>query len=49
MTREKKTPLIRLAKRDGMEAWKIWCIRVGSILAALLLGMALVGTNPVTA
>ena len=52
MTHEKKTPLIRLAKRDGMEAWKIWCIRVGSILAALLLGalvMALVGTNPVTA
>ena len=23
MTHEKKTPLIRLAKRDGMEAWKI--------------------------
>ena len=49
---ETKTPFIRLAKRDAMEPWKIWCIRVGSILAALLLGalvMALVGTNPVTA
>ena len=38
MNHETKTPLLRLTKRDGMEAWKIWCIRVGSILAALLLG-----------
>ena len=52
MSREKKTPLLRLAKRDGMEGWKVWCIRAGSILFALLLGalvMALAGANPVTA
>ena len=52
MNHEKKIPLIRLAKRDGMEGWKVWCIRAGSIVVALLLGalvMALVGTNPVTA
>ena len=35
---ETKTPLIRLAKRGMMEPWKAWCIRVGSILVALLLG-----------
>ena len=35
---ETKTPLIRLAKRGVMEPWKAWCIRVGSILVALLLG-----------
>ncbi len=52
MNHEKKTPLIRLAKRDGMEGWKVWCIRAGSILFALLLGalvMGLAGANPVTA
>ena len=52
MNHEKKIPLIRLAKRDGMESWKIWCIRCGSILFALLLGalvMGLAGANPVTA
>ena len=52
MNHEQKIPLIRLAKRDGMEGWKVWCIRCGSILFALLLGalvMALVGANPVTA
>lgn len=49
---ETKVPLIRLAKREGMEAWKVWCIRVGSILLALLLGalvMVLVGVNPIGA
>ena len=35
---ETKTPLIRLAKRGVVEPWKAWCIRVGSILVALLLG-----------
>ena len=52
MNHEKKIPLIRLAKRDGMEVWKVWCIRCGSILFALLLGalvMGLAGANPVTA
>ena len=52
MKQEMKTPLIRLAKRDAMEPWKVWCIRVGSIFLALLLGglvIALVGTNPLEA
>ncbi|MEI3090269.1 MAG: hypothetical protein V8T01_10090 [Oscillospiraceae bacterium] len=35
---ETKAPLIRLAKRGVMEPWKASCIRVGSILVALLLG-----------
>lgn len=53
MNHEKKIPLIRLAKRDGMEGWKVWCIRMGSIVLALLLGalvMGLVnGVDPITA
>ena len=52
MNHERRTPLIRLAKRDGMEGWKVWCIRFGSIVFALLLGalvMGLVGANPLTA
>ena len=35
-----------------MEGWKVWCIRLGSILLALALGalvMGLVGANPFTA
>ena len=35
---EQKTPLIRLAKRDAMDSWKMWCIRIGSMLVALALG-----------
>ena len=49
---ETKTPFIRLAKRDAMESWKIWCIRLGSILFALVLGalvISITGVNPVTA
>ncbi len=52
MNHEKKVPLIRLAKREAMEPWKVWCIRIGSILLALVLGglvMALIGVNPVSA
>ncbi len=53
MDHEKKVPLIRLAKRDGMEGWKVWCIRAGSIVLALVLGalvMGLVnGVDPITA
>ena len=53
MNHETKTPLIRLAKREGMEGWKVWCIRAGSIVLALLLGalvMGLInGVDPVTA
>lgn len=52
MSNENRTPLIRLAKRTGMDARKIWLIRVGSILVALLLGcipMMLTGNNPISA
>ena len=44
-----KTPLIRLAKREGMDKRTVWAIRVGSILLALLLGalvIAISGVNP---
>ena len=48
----KKMPLIRLAKRDGMDPQKVWAIRLGSILVALLLGslaILITGNNPFTA
>ena len=38
MHNENKVPLIRLAKRNMMEPWKVWCIRLASIVLALLLG-----------
>ena len=47
-----KTPLLRLAKREGMEPWKVWCIRAGSILLALVLGalvIGITGANPFAA
>ena len=47
-----KEPLIRLAKRDSMPSWKIWCIRIGSIILALLLGALIIGAigvNPLQA
>ena len=49
---EKKMPLIRLAKRDSMDPRKVWTIRLGSILIALLLGSLVIlitGNNPFTA
>ena len=49
---EKKMPLIRLAKRDNMDPRKVWAIRLGSILIALLLGSLVIlitGNNPFTA
>ena len=49
MTNESKTPLIRLAKRDAMDPKKVWAIRVGSIVVALILGMIpilMAGKNP---
>ena len=48
----KKMPLIRLAKRDAMDPTKVWAIRLGSILVALLLGslaILITGNNPFTA
>ncbi len=50
--REEKTAFIRLAKRTDMDPRKVWMIRVGSIVVALLLGfvpMLLTGTNPIEA
>lgn len=49
---EQKTPLIRLAKRDAMPAWQLWCIRGSSFIAAILIGsliFLLMGNNPITA
>lgn len=47
-----REPLIRLAKRDPLPGWKIWCIRIGSIVLALLLGALIIGAigvNPLEA
>ncbi len=49
MNESVKTPLIRLAKRDGMNPRAVWAIRIGSILFAFLLGMIpiiMAGQNP---
>ena len=49
---EVKTPLIRLAKRDAMPAWQVWCIRGRSFIAAILLGALIflvLGNNPISA
>ena len=50
--KEKKMPLIRLAKRGSMSPGRIWAIRAASILVALLLGsiaIVITGNNPITA
>lgn len=47
--KEVRTPLIRLAKRDGIDPRAAWGIRLGSIVVALILGMIpiiLAGQNP---
>ncbi len=49
---EDRTPFIRLAKRAEMDRRKVWAIRVGSIIVALLLGcipMMLTGNDPFAA
>lgn len=49
MDEKVKTPLIRLAKRDGMDPKAAWAIRIASILVALLLGSLVImitGNNP---
>ena len=49
---EIKTPLIRLSKREGMAPVKLWSIRLGSILFALLVGslaILITGNNPIKA
>ena len=47
-----KTPLFRLAKRDELGRGKVWAIRAGSIIVALILGcipMLLTGNSPAEA
>ena len=50
MDEKMKTPLIRLAKRDGIDGKAAWAIRIASILIALLLGSLVImitGNNPI--
>ncbi len=47
-----KDPLIRLAKRENMAKGKVWAIRLGALVFALILGsliFLIVGTSPLTA
>ena len=47
-----KEPLIRLAKRDVIPAWKAWMIRIAAILLALILGglvTGIIGVSPIDA
>lgn len=50
MNHEIKEPLIRISKRDGMQAWRAWFIRLSGLLAALivcgLIIFALTKLNP---
>lgn len=50
--KEQKTPLIRLAKRNGMPKGKMWAIRGASFVVAILLGAIIflaIGQNPFSA
>ncbi len=50
--KEQKTPLIRLAKRDGMSAGQVWGVRIGSFVVAILIGALIflvMGSNPLAA
>ncbi len=52
MKHEAHTPLIRLAKRDGIRPGSTWLIRVASVLVALMLGSLIImitGANPIKA
>lgn len=47
-----KTPLIRLSKREDMPKAKVWMIRLGAFIFALLIGMlvfAVAGADPIEA
>ena len=49
---ESHTPLVRLAKREGMPKGQVWAIRGGSFLAAILIGaliFLIMGHNPLGA
>ena len=50
--KEQKTPLIRLAKRNGMPQKKMWAIRAASFVVAILLGAIIflaIGRSPFAA
>lgn len=50
--KENKTPLVRLAKRDGLPQKRVWAIRAASFVLAILLGALIflvLGKNPLTA
>ena len=50
--KEQKTPLIRLAKRNGMPQKQMWAIRAASFVVAILLGAIIflaIGRNPFAA
>ena len=47
-----KTPFVRLTKRENMPKGKVWMIRFGSFIFALIIGMlifAVVGAHPISA
>ena len=49
---KEKEPLIRLTRRQNMSKSKIWLIRLGALVFAILLGalvFVIAGANPLTA
>ena len=49
---KEKEPLIRLTKRQNMAKSKIWLIRLGALVFAIILGglvFLIAGANPLTA
>ena len=49
---KEKEPLIRLTKRENMSSTKIWLIRFGALIFAIILGgivFVIAGANPITA
>ena len=49
---ERKTPRVRLSKRDLMPLWNVWLIRLGSFFAAIALGGVIflsIGVSPARA
>ena len=49
---ERKTPLVRLAKRDAMPLWAVWLIRLSSFFIAIAIGgliFLLIGVSPLGA
>ncbi|MCR5732289.1 MAG: ABC transporter permease [Sphaerochaetaceae bacterium] len=52
MSKEKRSPMIHLAKRSEIDPKAAWAIRFGSVIVALILGMIpvmITGNNPIEA